>query len=181
MKKLMSLALALLMTVFLAACGSAPASGSSQAASASAEAQVTTSSGDAMAVAPVLDISLIAGENAAEVESVLGVPTTSEIGSFDKQDGTIVESISKTYADGTEITFIGDIAARITVYPPDGSKVEDGAALIGLTSDQAGTASYNGVEDYSWSDNTEYYSITAFNNGDGTISYIYVVTSEEYQ
>lgn len=181
MKKLMSLALALLMTVSMSACGSAPASGSSQAASASVEAQVATSSSDATAAAPVLDISLIAEKTAVEVESILGSPTTSEIGSFDKQDGTIVESISNTYADGTEITFIGDVAARITVYPPDGSKVEDGAALIGLSADQGGTPSYNGMEDYSWGENTEYYSITAFNNGDGTISYIYVVTSEEYQ
>ena len=38
-----------------------------------------------------------------------------------------------------------------------------------------------GVYNNDYWDNTEFYKITAFNNGDGTISYIYVITSEEYQ
>lgn len=171
MKKLMSLALALLMVASLAGCGG----------TSSENTPPVTSSGDVTVVAPVLDISLIAGKTAAQVESVLGVPTQSEPSSFTLKSGTSAEAVSNTYNDGTEIFFISDAAARISIYPPAGSKVEDGAALIGLTPDQAGTSSYNGVEDYSWSDNTEYYSISAFNTGDGTISYIYVVTNANYR
>ncbi|WP_294855659.1 lipoprotein [uncultured Oscillibacter sp.] len=181
MKKLLSLATALLMVASLAACGASPAGNSSaSAASQSAQQSATSSSGSAD-IAPVLDVSTIAGKTVTEVESVLGAAKISEPGSLTLQDGTTTETVSNTYNDGTEISFISDIAARITVYPPDGSNIEDGAALIGLTPDQAGASSYNSVEDYSWSDNTEYFSISAFNNGDGTIAYIYVITSADYQ
>lgn len=182
MKKLLSLVLALLMSVSLAACGSSAAGNSSSEPAESQSAQQSASSTSPSAdITPVLDVSTVAGKTAAEVESVLGAPKMSEPGSLTLQDGTTSETVSNTYNDGTEITFIADVAARITVYPPDGSKVEDGAALIGLTPEQAGTSSYDGAEDYRWNDNTEYYSIDAFNNGDGTISYIYVVTSADYQ
>lgn len=123
----------------------------------------------------VIDILSIAGKTEDEIQSALGAPVFSENSSFSP------DAVTNTYADSTEILFVDEIPARITVYPPDGAKVEDGAALIGLTEEQSRTPSYDSSENYYWNDNTEFYKITAFNNGDGTISYIYVITSEEYQ
>lgn len=166
MKRLFVLIVALVLIASMASCGSAPADNSlnSQPAQSAAVSSVP-------AVTPVLDISTIANKTPEEVSSVLGDPTMSETGAV----------VSNTYSDGTEVYFVDGIAARITVYPPAGSKVEDGAALIGLTPEQAGTPSYDMLEDYRWNDNTEYFSVDAFNNGDGTISYIYVITNEKYQ
>lgn len=133
------------------------------------------------AVEAVVDIFKIADKSESDVAAVLGEPTMSETGTFTLNTGSKTDTISNTYADGTEITFIDGKAVRITVYPPDGSPVENGAALIGLSNEQAKSPYYDSLEDYSWKDNTEFYSIQAFNNGDGTISYIYVITDEAYQ
>ena len=154
----------------LASCGG----GENSAPSASA----TPSASPAPSETPVaacIEITSIAGKSESDVAAVLGEPSMSEPSSF--ADG----AISNTYTDGTEVLFADGLAVRITVYPPDGSPMEDGAALLGLSTEQSGTPSYDGAGDYRWNDNTEYYSIDAFNNGDNTISYIYVITDEAYK
>lgn len=133
------------------------------------------------AVETVVDIFKIADKSEREVAAVLGEPTMSETGTFTLSTGEKIDSVSNTYPNGEEITFLQDKAARITIYPPEGSDVKNGAALIGLSEDQAKSGYYDNVENWSWKDNTEFYSIQAFNNGDGTISYIYVITDEAYQ
>lgn len=126
-------------------------------------------------ISPCFDILSVGNKTEAEVTAVLGDPITTEASSFSEG------AVQNTYQDSTEILFVDDAAVRITVYPPDGSLIEDGAALIGLSEEQSKTPSYDNSENYYWNDNTEFYKIVAFNNGDGTISYIYVITDEAYQ
>lgn len=170
MKRIFAVFVSMLLLSLLCACGGDNSS-----------AQETPSEPEEPTVEPVIDIFQIANKNESEVASVLGDPVLSENGNFTLNSGEKISSISNTYAGGEEITFLQDKAARITIYPPDGSLVENGAVLIGLTKEQAKTGSYDNLGDWRWNDNTEFYSIDAFNNGDGTISYIYVITDEIYK
>lgn len=122
-----------------------------------------------------MDLGEIAGKSQANVAKALGDPVTTSASTF--AEG----AVSTEYKNGTEILYVGDAAVRITIYPPEGSSIKDGAALIGLTQEEAGTASITASDDYRWSESTKYYRIDAFNNGDGTISYIYVITKEAYK
>ena len=78
-------------------------------------------------VTACIDILDIKSKTEEEVASTLGDPIMSESSEF------APGAISNTYADSTEILFVNDEPARITIYPPSGSNVEDGAALIGLS------------------------------------------------
>lgn len=126
-------------------------------------------------VIPCIDITAVGRKTESEVSAVLGEPIAKETSSF--SDG----AVQNTYQDSTEILFVNDSAVRITIYPPEGSRVEDGASLLGLSEEQSKVPSYDNSENYYWSDNTEYYKIIAFNDGSGAISYIYVITDEAYQ
>jgi hypothetical protein len=129
------------------------------------------------AVTPMVDIKAIADKSEEEVSQILGSPVRSDNTTLSLEDGTKKEAISSFYQDGTNVLFIENKAIWITVYPPEGTiDVKEGPALLGLSSEESGAASSNTNDDYIWSGGL-YQLIQAFNDGNGTISYIYIITN----
>ncbi|NFA42963.1 hypothetical protein EXM65_10340 [Clostridium botulinum] len=138
---------------------------------------------DTAIVEKMFSINDVAKKSSGEVAKVLGQPEKSEESS---------EYITNYYMNGTvEIAFSDDVAARITVTPQhdtpfynNSKKQASTLQLIGLN--KVPLASQNNLYSDTWDNVSGLYEISVFNNelkndGNDTVSYIYIITDEIYK
>ncbi|HBJ1648631.1 TPA: hypothetical protein LA462_003175 [Clostridium botulinum] len=139
---------------------------------------------DTAIVEKMFSINDVAKKSSGEVAKVLGQPEKSEESSG---------YITNYYMNGTvEIAFSDDIAARITVNPNNpinySIKAKDQAAilnLIGLSINEVHVGEFT-LSSTTWKNVSNLYEIDAFNkelknDGNDTVSYIYIITDEIYK
>lgn len=146
----------------------------------SSEQPTNKSSQPESTVTPVIDIKTIANKSQEEVATILGSPITSKETTLTLANGTKKDAISSTYQNQSNVLFVDGKAIWIIVYPPEGTvvNVENGAKLIGLNAEERGTASTNDNNDSVWSGGL-YAIIQAYNDGNGAISHVDVITTTE--